>query len=508
MNIAKTYSAHIFGLHMETITIEVDISNGLHSFSVVGLGDRSIDESKDRISAAIKNTGYVSPKQKNQKVVISLAPADTRKEGSSFDLAMALAYLAATGDIEFEHENILFLGELSLEGGLRKIHGLLPILIDAPAHGFTTVFIPKENEAEASLAKQLIIYPASTLQEIIEHLTRRKKIEPLQPKQTRPSRETDRVHKHDISLVRGNENAKRALEIAVAGCHNIVLYGPPGTGKTMLAQSITSIMPQLSYEQSVEVTGIYSVARILDQGFITDPPFRSPHHTSSAISILGGGTVPRPGEITLAHRGVLFLDEFPEFEQRIIEGLRQPLEDRVITVARARGSTTFPAQCILVASMNPCRCGKGKDNGCACSPRNIERYQKKISMPVLDRIDIWIQVNKTDYEKLSSAQNVSEKTFDIRQRIKQARAMQTNRFNTVHKYYNSEMDASDIEKYALLTDDARRLLALSAEKLGMSGRAFHRIIKVARTIADLDHSLEIKKGHILEAIQYRQKKFS
>ncbi|MDD5165485.1 MAG: YifB family Mg chelatase-like AAA ATPase [Candidatus Pacebacteria bacterium] len=507
MSTAKTYSAHICGLHMETVTVEVDISNGLHSFSVIGLGDRSVDEAKDRISAAIKNTGYISPKQKNQKVVISLAPADTRKEGSSFDLAMALAYLSASSDIEFDYENTLFLGELSLEGKLRKIHGLLPILIDAPTHGFTAVFIPKENEKEASLAQHIIIYPVSSLQEIVEHLMRHKKLIPLQPRHTELHAEIDGVHRYDISHIRGNESSKRALEIAVAGCHNIILYGPPGTGKTMLAQSMASIMPPLSYEQAVEVTSIYSVARILDQGLITHPPFRSPHHTSSAISILGGGTTPHPGEITLAHRGVLFLDEFPEFEQRVIEGLRQPLEERTITVARARGSVTFPAQCIMVASMNPCRCGKGKGNGCACSPRSIERYQRKLSAPVLDRIDIWIQVSKIDYEKLSLTQASSEKTKDIRKRVIQARAVQMKRFHSQNKYYNSEMNAGDIEKYALLEDDARKLLTQSAEKLGVSGRAFHRIIKVARTIADLDCSPNIKKSHILEAIQYRQKKF-
>lgn len=512
MNTANAYSAHITGLHLEKIIVEVDISNGLHSFSVVGLGDRSVAEAKDRVSAAIKNSGFISPKQKNQKVVISLAPGDIRKEGTSFDVAMALAYLKAAGDIDFEYEHTLFLGELSLEGDVRKVHGVLPILIEAPGHGFTTAFIPKGNSAEASLARDIIIYAISTLQEIIDHLTRKIKISPISHKKygtNVPSDENmfahEQLHEHDISFIKGNETAKRALEIAVAGCHNIVLYGPPGTGKTMLAQSISSIMPALSYEQSIEVTGIYSIARMLDEKLITQAPFRSPHHTSSAISILGGGTTPHPGEITLAHRGVLFLDEFPEFEHRVIEGLRQPLEDRVVTIARARGSVTFPAQCMLVASMNPCRCGKGREEGCTCSPKSTANYQKKISAPVLDRIDIWVHVGTVDYEKLSTLEKSSEKTNDIRRRIKRAREVQSNRFKDQAKYFNSEMSPKNIQESACLEEDARDTLRRSAEKMRISGRAFHRVIKVARTIADLDSSVSIKKKHILEALQYRQK---
>ena len=512
MKISKAYTAHISGLKMEKIIVEVDISNGLNSFSVVGLGDRSVEEAKDRVAAAIKNTGYVSPKQKNQKVVISLAPADIRKEGPSFDLAMAVAYLSGSGDIEFEYEDKIFLGELSLDGQVRKIHGILPILIQAKEHGFTTAFVPKENLDEASLAKDIIVYAVSTLRELVEHLSRIQKLDPVKPYEKTTN--IEHVYDNDMLYIRGNETAKRALEIAVAGCHNIILYGPPGTGKTMLAQSLVSIMPPLTYEQSIEVTSIHSVARTLPKGLMSIPPFRSPHHSASAISILGGGQNPHPGEITLAHRGVLFLDEFQEFEQKVIESLRQPLEDKEITVSRAKGTVTFPAQCILVASMNPCRCGKELGKGCNCTPKSIELYQRRISGPILDRIDIWINVNKVDYDKLSSTLVESSKSNQssvMKARIIKARNIQEERLSkkrhsaTKIKYFNSEMTAKDIEECALLTEEARTILKISAERMHFSGRAFHKVIKVARTIADLDASEYIKKNHMLEALQYRQR---
>lgn len=507
MSIAKTYSAQLIGLEINIVTVEVDISNGLHSFSVVGLGDRSVEESKDRISAAIKNSGYISPKQKNQKVVISLAPADTRKEGTAFDLAMTLGYLMSAGEISFESKGVLFLGELSLEGNVRKVSGILPILCQAVKHGFNSAFIPIENREEASLAQGIKIYPTSSPQEVVRHLSQKNKRGKGVIKILKKNFKSDEIKtiKNDMCFIRGNESAKRGLEISAAGAHNILMYGPPGTGKTMLAQSFQSILPPLSYEQSVEVTGIHSVARTLTQGLIRQAPFRAPHHTASYPSIVGGGAFPKPGEITLAHRGVLFLDEFPEFDRKVIEALRQPLEDRTITISRTKGVVTFPAQCILIASMNPCPCGKEKN--CTCSLSILENYRRKISGPIIDRMDLWINVNKVDYEKLSSNKSVSENSEIILNRVKMARNIQSKRFAkfAINKNYNSEMDVEDIERCIVIDDEAKDTLRKSAEQLGLSGRAFHRIIKVAQTIADLAQKETIQNEHILEAIQYRQK---
>ena len=508
MGIAKSYSAQLVGLQSEIVTVEVDIANGLNTFSVVGLGDRSVSEAKDRISAAIKNSGYQSPKQKNQKVVISLAPADAKKEGSAFDLAMALSYLAAADEISFDPEKKLFLGELSLEGHVRRISGLLPMLCQAPENGFVEAFVPKENAHEASLARGIKIYPVSSLTEIMTMLSGSQPLSPLEPYSDinilKYAKKRDWI---DMSVIRGNETGKRGLEIAAAGAHNVIMCGPPGTGKTMLAQSFCSILPPLSYDQAIEVTGIHSAARTLNENLIVEPPFRSPHHTASYPSIVGGGAVPRPGEITLAHRGVLFMDEFPEFDREVIEALRQPLEDRMITISRARGVITFPAQCILIASMNPCPCGKGKDHGCTCSERSIISYRRKISGPILDRIDIWINVNKIDYQTLSLPSVDNEGSDQIRARVSAARDFRLKRFQkaAIRKNYNSEMNARDIEKCVVMEKDARSLLAISAERFELSGRAFHRVIKVAQTIADLARMETITKEHILEALQYREK---
>ena len=505
MAIAKTYSAQLNGLETEIITVEVDISNGLHAFSVVGMGDRSVTEAKDRISAAIKNSDYTSPKQKNQKVVISLAPADLRKEGTNFDLAMAIAYLTAADEIDFDPEHVLILGELSLEGHVSKIHGLLPIITRAPEHGFTSAFIPEKNSREASLARHISIYPVSSLQEIVDHISGSKPIKPLESCSYDENLRSN--PKIDMKAVRGNEVAKRGLEIAAAGGHNVIMYGPPGTGKTMLAQSFASILPTLSYEHAVEVTGIHSAARTLENHLIYEPPFRTPHHTASYPSIVGGGIFPKPGEITLAHRGVLFIDEFPEFDRKVIEALRQPLEEGTITISRARGVITFPAQCILVASMNPCPCGKNGTTSCSCPEHIVENYRRKISGPIADRIDIWLHVEKVDYKKLSAKENLSESSDVIKKRIIECRSRQLARFkkNKINKTYNSELSATDIENIVSMEDGARHALTTSAEKFELSGRAFHRVIKVAQTIADMEQKDIISKEHILEALQYRRK---
>ncbi len=510
MNISKLFSAQLSGLSTYIIEIEVDLSNGLHNFSIIGLGDKSIEESKDRISAAIKNIGYTSPKQKNQKVVISLAPADIRKEGPSFDMGMALAYLCACGDIDFDPDSKIFLGELSLGGVVKRISGILPLVRGAKQNGYREFFVPKENAEEAGLVSDVIIYPVDTLDQVIGHLIDRKGSRITPQKQTIII-DSYKIDDNDFKSIRGQENAKRALEISASGGHNIAMYGPPGTGKTMLAKAFCTILPKLDYEEILEVTSIHSIAKVLDTSYISSPPFRSPHHTSSYVSIIGGGPFPRPGELSLAHKGVLFLDEFPEFDKKVIESLRQPLEDKSITISRARGTLKFPAQSIIIASMNPCPCGYGKSKKCTCSDHDINYYNKRISGPIIDRIDMWVSVSKIDYDQLSLKSNSNENSSQIKERVTKARKLQAERFNNhqiFNKKLNSEMSVSDIEKCLNLKGEVVELLKSSCERLDLSARAYHRIIKLAQTIADLDGVENIETNHILEAMQYRQKTFN
>ncbi len=539
MGFAKTYSAQPSVLGARIIDVEVDISKGLNNLTIVGLGDKSVGESRDRVSSAIKNTGFKSPKQCNQKVVISLAPADFKKEGPVFDLAMAIAYLTANEEISFDPKKKIFLGELSLDGNLRKISGVLPAVAEAKKKGFTEIYLPKENAREAALISDVLIYGADTLGEVIAHLTLSDKNddgeddpECFEAEEMKTEKIKNRFHKKlqkipaqpkteidlpdeeneiDFSDVVGQESAKRGLEIAAAGGHNIAMYGPPGTGKTMLAKAFSGILPPLSFEEIIEITGIHSVAGTLKGDLVSAPPIRAPHHTASYVSLVGGGTIPKPGEVTLAHRGVLFLDEFPEFDKKVLETLRQPLEEREISISRARGSITFPANFILIAAMNPCPCGNygSRTKECICRAIDLLKYQRKISGPIMDRIDMWVEVSQINHADLSGrkSDNQIKTNPKIRGRIATARTMQTERFAKLKRKIktNSDMSSKDISNLIDLSKEVKDVLDKSAVKLGLSARAYHRVIKLARTIADLEKKAEIELSHILEALQYRPK---
>jgi len=518
MSFSRIYSAQTNLLKGKIVIIEADITkNTLYAFTLVGLPDKAVDESKDRMSSALKNSGFSSPKNQNQKIVISLSPADLKKEGPYFDLAIAIAYLLSAEEINFNPENKIFLGELSLNGDLQPIKGALPLVQEAKRLGYKEIFLPIQNSEEAALVEGIDIYGASNLKEVIEHINVSKKdkkgnlIEQekpkikLQPKTEISYKET--LNNIDFSDIRGQEGAKRGLEIAAAGGHNIAMSGPPGTGKTMLARVFSQILPRLEKDDILEITGIHSIVGKLEDNLITESPFRAPHHTASYVSMIGGGANPKPGEVTLAHKGVLFLDEFPEFEKRVIESLRQPLEDNIVSISRARGSAIFPSNFILIAAMNPCPCGnKGnKQKECICKPMDLDRYKRKLSGPIMDRIDIWVTVGSVDYEKLSDGLQEGEKTNTIKERVKIARDIQTKRFkNSPRKINtNSEMNVKDLTIFAPLTNEIKQLLNQSAERLQLSARAYHRTIKLARTIADLDESENISSSHILEALQYR-----
>lgn len=522
MSFAKIYSAQVTLLKAQIVHIEVDLSKGLYAFSVVGLPDKAVEESRDRLSAAIKNSGFKSPKQKNQKIVIALAPADLKKEGPVFDLGMALAYLLASEEIKFNPSGRIFLGELSLDGEVRKINGVLAITEEAKKRGFEEIYLPKENVREAALIDGIKIFGVKNLQEVIAHLDQKRadkdkdgnikiKIE-LKPEPATKIENREEECEIDFSEIKGQEMAKRGLEIAAAGGHNIAMYGPPGTGKTMLAKAFSHILPPLSFDEVLEITAIHSIARTLQGDLISNPPMRSPHHTASYVSMVGGGAMPRPGEVTLAHRGVLFLDEFAEFDRRVIETLRQPLEEREINISRAKGSFSFPANFILIAAMNPCPCGnygtKGKE--CVCTPINLVKYQRKISGPIIDRIDMWLEVSKVDHQKLSDNKSDGDATKEIKNRVVTAREIQKKRFTDSRRGLktNSEMNTRDLTIMVNLKKEVKDILNSSAEKLDLSARAYHRVIKLARTIADLADSEEIEINHILEALQYRPKKIA
>ena len=509
MAVAKVYSAQSGLNRSPIIEIETDIAKGLHQFSVVGLPDKAVEESRDRFSSAIKNSGWKPPKQQNKKIVLSLAPADVKKEGPAFDLPMALSYLLAAGEITFDPARKMFLGELALDGTVRRIRGTLAAALAARAAGFTEIFVPEENAQEAALVAGLAVYPVASLRDCVDHLVGTRTITPKPRTAIDHARPSEGQSAWDD--IRGQRAAKRALEIAAAGGHNIGLWGPPGTGKTLLARAFTSILPGLSEEDALEVTAIHSLIGPIS-GTIGEPPFRSPHHTASYVSIIGGGTIPKPGEVTLAHRGVLFLDEFPEFDKRVIESLRQPLEEGIVHVARAKGSEKFPARFTLVAAMNPCPCGYwgDKKRECVCLPGAIARYQRKISGPIIDRIDMWIEVPRIDHATLAPGTKTdeAEPATLVRSRVERARNMQRKRFADIGSpvAVNAHMRISDIERILRLDRKTEQFFTDSARKLDLSARAYHRTLKLARTIADLANSNSILEEHILEALQYRPKR--
>lgn len=497
---AKVKSLGIFGLETFGVTVECDISQGLPRFDLVGLPDAVVKESRERVRASVKNCRLDFPVS---RITVNIAPADIKKEGSLYDLPVLIAMLRTSKQLKGDTDGFAFIGELSLDGEVRRVNGVLPMLLKAKEEHIPAVFIPYDNKLEGSVLEGIDVLPVKNIFEVMKHISGEEKITPCYNKNLT---ETEISYSVDFSEVKGQAEAKRALEIAAAGGHNCIMVGPPGSGKSMLAKRIPTILPDMTFEEKIETTKIYSIAGLIPSGkaIIDNRPFRSPHHTVSAQALTGGGVTIRPGEISLAHNGVIFMDEFPEFDRRCKEAMRQPLEDSTVNISRASGSVSYPANFMLIAAMNPCPCGfyGHPVKECKCTPAARKRYMDKVSGPILDRIDIHIEVAPVEYEQLSRKAQ-EETSAQIKKRVNRARAIQQKRFEGTSVSCNAKMTPGMTKKFCVLTDDADNLLKMSFEKLGLSARAYDKILRMSRTIADLDESELIEMNHIAEALQYR-----